>query len=115
MLWAAVDAAWPIPVDYLVQNAEREGLTYLSVFSNPVAALALPHVVWKYMAGPVLCVFALAAIAVGVARKEIRRMIVPTLWFFVPAIVLTLINKRNDYYFVAAIPAIYVAVALGVA
>ncbi|MCZ7583977.1 MAG: hypothetical protein M5R36_11895 [Deltaproteobacteria bacterium] len=112
---AGLAASLPFPTDYLVTQATRESFTHLSVTANHLAIFACPSVWFFNHAGPVLAVCALGALPVLWRNGKGADAIPLLFWLGLPMVLLTVIPKRHEFYFVAATPAAYILPALGIA
>lgn len=113
-LIGGIAAAFPIPYDYFLYEAARPDYREMGVASKPAALLAYPGTWFKILAGPTLSVVALFSIAIAFFYKKINKILAPTGWILGPVLLLTIINKRHDWYIAAAVPATYIIVATGI-
>ena len=99
--------------DYLFHES-RQGDS-LSVFHSPAMLAAYPIAWARIQAGPVLAVASLVSVLVLARKRQLAAAMPILIWLFLPMILMGFLAKRNDYYILAAGPAAYVLVAVGIA
>jgi len=88
---------------------------YTGILAEPIGLLAYARVWFSFLVTPALAIFAVAALPVTWFLKKLRDWLTVATWLLIPMLGMSLIAKRQEYYLLAAVPATFVLIALGLA
>ncbi|MBZ0270961.1 hypothetical protein K8I61_02925 [bacterium] len=112
-LVAGFFATWPFPLDYLFSEEANEQYDALSIVQNPYAIVSCVGVWIAHMAGPALAAITVLSAAFAIRRRQFLTILPTLAWLVLPLAAFTILNKRHDFYLIAAAPAAYPLAAIG--
>ena len=96
---------------YYIQEINNPRL--VQFWQNPLVFLAYPVDWFNYLAGPAVGLATLAGLVLGVRYNRSAGLAAVSAWLCLPMLGLSLISKRQDFYFLPAAAAAYPLAALG--
>lgn len=113
-LIAGLSAAYPFSLDYISGEAVNPDYDNASVFSNIWLLFAYPLLWYKLLVAPRMALLAILFFGVLIGFRKYKDTLFLLAWLLIPMLLLTLFNKKHDWYILAAVPATFLAIALGI-